>query len=327
MDDLSTACRSGLVPVLALVCTLLGTTALGLAQAGAPARPAPVAVVGAQDELPARYAATRRAVLAAQRAEERSGAGEGGRTRRARALAALAAPGRQLLAFDARGRGLVSEVLGDLATARSVAVVVGGVGTDLDSFEDGTLLAAARALATDAGPAAAVVAWADYVSPASLGPQALRDEAARVGGDRLRRFLGSLASAQRPVVLVCHSYGSPVCARALADGRAHGVSDVVDLASPGVGDGRLPAGVRRWAALGEADPVRLVPRTSREVLGLRLGLGRDPLSLPGTRALPVPARCDHDDYVAAGSPTRRALAALLAAAPSSSAPPSRTLTR
>ncbi|WP_432513348.1 alpha/beta hydrolase [Kineococcus sp. SYSU DK001] len=217
---------------------------------------------------------------------------------------------RRFLTRDTTGRGLVTEVFGDLTGARAVAVVVGGVGTDLATFDRGTLRAGAAALAASA-PEAAVVAWADYVSPGGLGLAAAGPALARTGGDRLRVLLDSLrehGSAQR-VVLVCHSYGSAVCAAALADGHDHGVGDVVDLASAGVLDGRLAPGVDRYVALGEADPIRFVPHVR---LG-GLGLGRDPASTPGAHRLPVPADGDHDDYLVPGSPTLTAVAGLLSA--------------
>ncbi|WP_432544629.1 alpha/beta hydrolase [Kineococcus sp. SYSU DK002] len=274
------ACRTAAVPVLALACLLAGLLGLGVAPPAAPAA-APVTTVPATG-------------LADVYAQHRQAARTG--------------PGRRFLTYDRAGRGLVTEVLGDLRSAPTVAVLVGGVGTDLATYERGTLRAGARALAA---PGRAVVAWADYVSPASLGPDAAGPDLARTGGDRLRTFLDSLHAhtAATRVVLVCHSYGSAVCAAALADGRAHGVGDVVDLASPGVGDGDLPEGVRRWTATAPDDPIRFVPHVR---LG-GLGLGEDPAATPGARRLPVPADGGHDGYLVAGSPTLAAVQALLSA--------------
>lgn len=50
---------------------------------------------------------------------------------RANDCQALLRPGRQILAFDPRGRGLVTEVFGDLASAQRVSVIVPGSDTDL----------------------------------------------------------------------------------------------------------------------------------------------------------------------------------------------------
>lgn len=281
VPPLALALRTATVPLLALGCFLVSLAGLGFAQSADTTTP-PVTT------LPSSLGAT----YAAHRATAHAGAD------------------RQFLTYDPTGRGLVTEVFGDLATARTLAVAVGGVGTDLTTFEDGTLRAGARALAA-ADPAAAVVAWADYVSPAGLGPSAAESRLATVGGQRLRTFLDSLArgTSADHVVLVCHSYGSAVCAAALADGSAHGVADVVDLASPGVGDGELPAGVRRWAAVGPADPIRFVPHVA--VAGF--GLGKDPTGLPGVHELPVPADGDHDGYLVPGSPTLDAVADVLSA--------------
>jgi hypothetical protein len=275
------ACRTGAVPLLALGCLLLSLLGLGFSRS-VDTTVEPVATV--PRDLPARYALDR----------GHAGVGED----------------RQLLGYDTAGRGLVTEVFGDLTAARDVAVLVGGVGTDLATFDTGTLRTGARTLAA-ASPASAVVAWADYVSPASIGPSAAGPRLARAGGQRLRVFLDSLRdnTPATHVVLVCHSYGSAVCAAALAGGESHGVDDVVDLASPGVGEGRLPAGVQRWTATGSADPIRFVPHV--RIGGL--GLGADPARTPGARPLPVPADCDHDGYLVPGSPTLAAVRAILSA--------------
>ncbi|NAZ78152.1 hypothetical protein GTQ99_22470 [Kineococcus sp. T13] len=229
--------------------------------AGGPAGTGSGAAVGTVPADPRRSLPT----LYQHHREEALRAARGSGGERAAVLRALAAPERQLLALETSGRGLLTEVFGDLAAAPAVAVLVGGVGTEVATFDAGTR--------------------------------------------RLRTFLDGLHRhlPARRVVLVCHSYGSPVCAAALADARARGVRDVVDLASPGVGQGRLPAGVRRWTATGSADPVRWVPHV--RIGGL--GLGRDPATTPGARRLPVPANCDHDDYLAPGSPTLTAVADLV----------------
>ena len=49
--------------------------------------------------------------------------------------AAWAAQGRRFLFFDPAGDGLAAEVFGDLGTATRIAVLVPGVGTDLQNFE------------------------------------------------------------------------------------------------------------------------------------------------------------------------------------------------
>ncbi|WP_432562574.1 alpha/beta hydrolase [Kineococcus sp. SYSU DK003] len=276
MFALVQACRTAVVPLVAVACFLAGLVAVGLEQAAATT---PAGTVPA--DLASRYARNARL----------SGSAD-----------------RQFLTYDTAGRGLVTEVFGDLDGVRAVVVAVGGVGTDLRTFDRSTLRRSAVAV-VDSVPDAAVVAWADYVSPARLGPSAAGPVLADEGGARLGIFLDSLqrnTSATR-VVLVCHSYGSAVCAAALAD-SAHGVDAVVDLASAGVGDGALPAGVHRFAAIGDADPIRFLPH----VRFAGVGLGADPLSLAGVTPLPVPTDCDHDGYLVPGSPTLTAVVALLA---------------
>ncbi|NAZ86909.1 alpha/beta hydrolase, partial [Kineococcus indalonis] len=162
-----------------------------------------------------------------------------------------------------------------------------------------------------AAPGTAVLAWAAHPAPPGLGPGAATDAAARAAAGPLRATLEALhrSPEHRATVLLCHSYGSTVCAAALADGAARGVRHVVDLASPGVGSGDLPAGVRRWVATGEGDPVRWVPHV--HVLGL--GLGVDAAAAPGARRLPVDGVHGHSDYLARGSATLAAVAALVTA--------------
>ncbi len=57
-----------------------------------------------------------------------------GDAHRAAAVRALAAPSRRLLAFDGRGAGQATEVLGDLAHAEHIAVLVPGSDTSLDTY-------------------------------------------------------------------------------------------------------------------------------------------------------------------------------------------------
>ncbi|MGH3489777.1 MAG: alpha/beta hydrolase, partial [Actinopolymorphaceae bacterium] len=174
--------------------------------------------------------------------------------------------GRQLLALDPRDRGLAVEVVGDLRTADRVAVIVPGAGSDLHTLDTpGGVAASARALKTEAtrqepGSNLAVVAWAGYPTPHQPDPSAMRGDLARVGAERLDRFLAGLAAyTPAPVGLFCHSYGSVVCGMTALPPQ---VSDIVVYGSPGV---RRPTATglsrtaRVWAALAEGDPIRLLP--------------------------------------------------------------------
>ncbi|PWR08917.1 hypothetical protein DKT68_14020, partial [Micromonospora acroterricola] len=91
--------------------------------------------------------------------------------------AGWAADGRRFLTFDPRGDGRAVEVLGDLAGADRIAVLVPGVGTTLTDFDRGLGGVARRAPSAQAGqlyrelraadPAArvAVLAWLGYDPP------------------------------------------------------------------------------------------------------------------------------------------------------------------
>lgn len=75
----------------------------------------------------------------------------------------LAAAGRQILAFDPRGRGQVAQVYGDLTKTQHVSVVVPGSDVDASTFDrtkdsDGALAGMARSLRAATGDRTAVVA-------------------------------------------------------------------------------------------------------------------------------------------------------------------------
>jgi hypothetical protein len=198
-------------------------------------------------------------------------------------------PGRQILAFDPRGRGLVTEVFGDLAAAQRISVVVPGSDSDLGHHDPKD-----RPLASTAGMAravlgqeqklspgtpSAVIAWTDYVSPFGLGPDAVTSRLADAAAPRLLRFLDGLRQTTSPVAppaLICHSYGSVVCGEAAPKLRG-ATTDMVVLGSPGMNAdnaAQLGTGVQVWAARNPADWIGNVPYV--EFGGL--GHGSDPTS-------------------------------------------------
>lgn len=225
--------------------------------------------------------------------------------------------GRQILAFDPRGRGQAAEVFGDLAAAPRTAVVVPGSDIDLTSFDRaadpyGTPAGMARALYEATGRGTAVVAWAGYTTPVGLGPDAATEDLARAGARRLDRLLDGLAVTTRPdapATVFCHSYGSVVCGLA-APGPAR-ASGLVVLGSPGMGVGsaaELDPRVPLWAtARNGSDWIGNVPHVS--VLGL--GHGADPTG-PGFGARPLPATGSHGHtgYFAPGTASLAAFAAV-----------------
>jgi hypothetical protein len=232
--------------------------------------------------------------------------------------ASWAADGRRFLVFDARGDGLAAEVIGDLATARHIAVLVPGVDTTLPDFDRGLGGVARRAPAVQAralhramgaGGDVAVVAWLGYDTPAGLGLDAARQSAARDGARALTGFVRGVV-AQRPdaaVTLVGHSYGAIVVG--LAAPHLPSVRDLIALGAPGMGAARAAdlGGARVWAALAPSDWIRRIP----QVRLLDLGHGRRP-SAPGfgARLLPTAGVSGHDGYLVPGSATLDAVAAV-----------------
>ncbi|MCZ7460467.1 alpha/beta hydrolase [Streptomyces sp. WMMC940] len=244
--------------------------------------------------------------------------------------------GRQILAYDPRGRGQLVEVFGDLAEARRVAVVVPGSDIDAGTFDRTREMA--RSLyeaANDSGGGAAgnvpsnggtgsggaddrdgndragtvaVIAWAGYTTPVGVGLDAATGALAEAGAERLAGFTRGVAAAGavRPA-LFCHSYGSVVCG--LAAERA-GVTDVVVLGSPGmraesVAD--LHTGARVWAAKAPSDWISKVPNV--EFAGL--GHGTDPTAPEfGARQVPADDTAGHAGYFAPGTSSLRAFASI-----------------
>ncbi|MEV7868364.1 alpha/beta hydrolase [Streptomyces sp. NPDC088124] len=225
----------------------------------------------------------------------------------------LAAPGRRILAFDPRGRGLVAEVYGDLTAARHVAVVVPGSDIDAGSFdraEDpyGTPAGMAASLRRATRDRTAVVAWAGYTTPVGVGLDAATGDLAEAGARRLARFTQGLAAAgtAKPS-LFCHSYGSVVCGLAAHEVNA---TDIVVLGSPGmraddVADLRTEA--RVWAAKDPSDWISKVPNV--EFAGL--GHGPDPAAAEfGARRVPAATAEGHTGYFVPGTDSLRAFAAI-----------------
>ncbi|AEW95059.1 MULTISPECIES: alpha/beta hydrolase [Streptomycetaceae] len=312
--------RHGLLMVAAAGTIVASVTAA--ARAGVPGTPVPPRLPAVSAEtLQARYAANHRYIVRAERAARRMDD-----TGRAHALAGLAAPGRNFLTFDATGDGQAVEVLGDLAHADRVAVVVPGSDTTIDTFDElgsryasldggaGALYARTRAL--DPHARVAVVAWYGYRAPRTMSRDVATDDRAREGGRRLDGFLGEVRRTDpgARVTLLCHSYGTVVCGSALrtmdaADKAA--VSGVAVFGSPGMGvRSAAELGLRAplWVGRGTRDWIARVPHTSLDVLGERIGFGTDPTSPRfGARTLPT-GDAQHSDYLRPGGLSLRNLA-------------------
>ncbi|MFE1956568.1 alpha/beta hydrolase [Streptomyces sp. NPDC059479] len=275
----------------------------------APLTAAAPAVLGAA--LDARYAANRTGIRAAERMAARHGD-----RRRAASLHAMADAGRHFLSFDGRDGGRTAEVFGDLADAERIAVLVPGSDTGLDHYE--RFRAGAMALQRELGAGAAVIAWLGYKTPGTVSPEALTPGRAHDAVPQLRDFLGEL-SAARPTArttLLCHSYGSAVCALAAPGLRTDGIAlhGIVLYGSPGtgvdsVGDLRTTAAV--WAGRGAADWIAGVPHARLQLPFTTLGFGTDPLSKEfGARIFDAGAG-GHSDYLKPGSVSLRNLARIV----------------
>jgi hypothetical protein len=227
---------------------------------------------------------------------------------RAAAERALAAPGGALLAFDGRGPGLVTEVFGDLAHADRVAVLVPGSDTSLDTYA--RLRTAAASLhhrltrTATPGTRTAVVAWLGYRTPGTVSTAVTTTARADEAAPRLRDFLHELRGVTGPgarLTLVCHSYGSVVCARTAAGAD---VGDLVLLGSPGTGADTaagLHTRARVWAARGADDWVAHVPHVSADLFGTTVGFGTDPVSPSFGADVFAAGAGGHSDYFAPGS--------------------------
>jgi hypothetical protein len=294
--------------VLLSFLTLGAPTANAQTLYGAPAGLLPVTSAAG---LPVRYAATTEAVREARAVADRSGD-----TSRSRALAALARPGRQFLSFDARGGGQAVEVIGDLTTARRIAVVVPGADNDLNTFDargddpykapgGGALALADAAREIDRGTPLAVVAWLGYRTPSTSGVSVLTDSRAKDGARRLRGLLDTVRAVNPTagLSLLCHSYGSVVCAQTLFDSVVP-VTDAALFASPGVDVSRateLRGADRVWVGRTSDDWIRHVAGEHLFVAGLGIGRLTDPMSSAfGARHF-YSGDGGHSDYLRPGS--------------------------
>jgi Alpha/beta hydrolase len=227
--------------------------------------------------LAARYTADARQLALATRSARQ--VGEAGLTRTLTAMS-----GRQLLDFNPRGQGLAVEVVGNLATAARVVILVPGSDTTLATFDSrataspqgGALALAAEVRRLHAGARLAIIAWLGYAAPHTLSPAVLTSGDAERGARALRPFVETLARSGRQVALICHSYGSVVCGLAAPHLP---VTDIAFIGSPGTDTASVQAlrtKARVWAGLGASDWIGLVPHV--HLFGL--GFGQNPMA-PG----------------------------------------------
>jgi hypothetical protein len=295
--------------------------------------PGPLPALSAS-ALAARYQATGRdigrALTTAERVHDED---------RARALSAFLTPGRRFLAFDPRGSGRAVEVIGDLEHADRIAVVIPGADNTLANYDSPKFVGggsralyqearaqAARAQAAGAQQARAqearghearadvplsrfaVIAWLGYDSPSTLSTAVLTSSRAEDGARGLERFLSGIhqVNGHARFALLCHSYGSVVCAKAAPHLAPLPVDDIAVFGSPGTTvdtASDLGTSARVWAGRSKGDWMRYVPN----VHFAGLGFGTDPVS-PRFGALRFDAGTGpHSAYLKPGSRALRNL--------------------
>jgi Alpha/beta hydrolase len=188
---------------------------------------------------------------------------------------------KHFIDFNPRGQGLAVEVIGNLATARRVAVLVPGSDTSLATFDSrgpaspgGSAQAlAAQVRKLDPGAGLAIIAWLGYATPSLLSPGVLTSGDAGQGAQALRPFVRDLVRDGKQVALICHSYGSVVCGLAAP---YLPVTDIAVVGSPGMDASSVAAlhtSARVWAGRGSSDWIHDVPH----IRFLGLGFGQDPM--------------------------------------------------
>ncbi|MEU0411250.1 alpha/beta hydrolase [Streptomyces griseorubiginosus] len=301
----------------ALLAALIVTAVVApLSAAARPEIPAPPPAA-----LPTLTAATLDSAYTANRANAEAAArmaGAHGDTHRAEADRELADPARHLLGFDGRGAGKATEVFGDLAHADHVAVLVPGSDTSLDTYPRfrATAEALHRQLRRTAprGTRTAVVAWLGYRTPDTVSTTVLTTDRADEAAPDLREFIRRLHGIVGPgatVSLVCHSYGSVVCARA----ATHlDIDDLALVGSPGTGADTasgLRTRARIWAARGKDDWVGEVPHVRTDLFGVTVGFGTDPVSPAFGAHVFAAGEGGHSDYFTPGSASLTNLARIV----------------
>jgi hypothetical protein len=256
--------------------------------------------------LTARYTDDRAALVKA--AKEASA---GGDSARAHTLLEMADPSRQILSFDPQGDGRAIEVVGDLATATRIAVVVPGAGNTIENFDSvkaaGGGSHAVYQTAQDLGASDhfAVIGWLGYDPPSVDSIHVAAEGHADVGAKSLLGFLTQVTKVNNAsMTLLCHSYGSVVCGQAAHDLRSLPVTDIAVFGSPGMGVDSvsdLGTSARVWAGRGAADGIADVPHVQVDVLGVNFGFGDDPVDPAFGARIFDAGSGGHSDYLRLGS--------------------------
>ncbi|ACU69588.1 protein of unknown function DUF1023 [Catenulispora acidiphila DSM 44928] len=240
----------------------------------------------------------------------------GGDPALAHALRNLAVPDRDFLSFDPSGDGRGIEVVGDLAHAKRIAVVVPGAGNTLANFDSAkgpgvgaeALYHQAVELGADKS-SLAVIGWLGYDPPAVDSMHIATLGRADAGAKALRSFLSQIRTVNdAPVSLLCHSYGSVLCGQAAAHVKA---TDIAVFGSPGMGVDSvsdLDTTARVWAGRGANDGIADVPHVQVDLLGVSVGFGDDPVDPAFGARLFDAGTGGHSDYLRTGDTALRNLA-------------------
>ncbi|MGW0394430.1 alpha/beta hydrolase [Streptomyces sp. NPDC003042] len=298
---------------------------LPVSAAASPQVPAPGPTLFTDAATPqARYAANLDNLAEAARMAEEAGRTGRASKLRAMAMAPTTAPTAaangglggagseaRFLDFDGRGKGRAIEVFGDLETADRVTVLVPGSDTTLDTYQRfrGGALSLHQGLHAE-HPRSAVVAWLGYDTPGTVSTTVLTadraDEAATELGPFLSR-LQALTGDDTRISLLCHSYGSVVCARTETGPK---VTDLVLFGSPGTGAeaaSDLPTRARVWAGRGTGDWIGNVPHVR---LG-GVGFAADPVDPAFGASVFVAGTAGHSDYLKQGTTSLDSLARIV----------------
>jgi len=291
------------VPLVATA--MFGTTAAAWPSSTAAMPQAPPALTASA--LSARYAADTRAIAGAERTAARDGDSQ-----LATALAGLRT--QHVLVFNPSGQGVAAMVIGNLATATRVAILVPGSDTTLATFfsrGSESPGGGAEALAAEAhrlepfapGERLAIIAWLGYPTPAMLSPAVMTSGDAGQGAQALRPLVTALARHGDQVALLCHSYGSVVCGLAAPHLP---VTDIAVFGSPGMdasSAASLHTKARVWAGRESGDSIKYVPHI--RLFGL--GFGADPMSQGFGARIFATGTGGHSGYLDPGSVSLRNL--------------------
>lgn len=223
-------------------------------------------------------------------------------------------PDLHLLELDLADQGRIVLAHGDLAHADRIAIVVPGIGNNLDRLPVEAPWNTQAARLRDAiGHRTATIEWIDDPSPDSTlwnADEIVTDLHARRAATRLRRFVDQVRrESSAPIAVIGHSYGAVVASTAAARGMA--CDALFLLGSPGAGVGihsiddyRLAPGASVTAGITIDDPIATVAWAG--------GLGDDPTAPAFGPSISLGAG-GHSAYFATNSAALRALAARLLA--------------